>query len=169
MADLLPHTASQTVGPFFHIALADPAARFAVEPGSPGAIVVHGTLSDGAGEPIPDGLIETWQADGLFARCPTDRDGNFEIHTRKPPATATVDGLAQAPHLSVSVFSRGLLDRVVTRIYFPEEQAANDVDPTLAAVAADRRDRLVAEAEAEGRYRFDIRLQGEQESVFLAI
>jgi protocatechuate 3,4-dioxygenase, alpha subunit len=169
MADVLAHTASQTVGPFFHIALADPTARFAVEPGSPGAIVVRGALTDGAGEPIPDGLIETWQTDGLFARCPTDRDGLYEIHTRKPPSTATVDGRAQAPHLSISVFSRGLLDRVVTRLYFPDEQAANDSDPTLAAVAADRRDRLVAKAEADGRYRFDIRLQGEQESVFLAI
>ena len=89
--------------------------------------------------------------------------------TRKPPAERTVDGTPQAPHLSVTVFARGLLDRVVTRIYFPEEAAANDTDPTLAAVAADRRRLLVAEAESPGSYRFDIRLQGDNESVFLAI
>ena len=96
-------------------------------------------------------MIETWQADGLFARCATDADGRYEIFTRKPPPIATVDGTPQAPHLSVSVFARGLLDRVVTRIYFPEEEAANAADPTLAAVAADRRDLLVAAADAPGQ------------------
>jgi protocatechuate 3,4-dioxygenase, alpha subunit len=162
-------TPSQTVGPFLHIALADPALRFAVAADDPTAIHVHGTMTDGAGAAVPDGLIETWQADGLFARCPTDGDGRYEIHTRKPPATPTVDGTPQAPHLSVSVFARGLLDRVVTRIYFPEEEAANSADPTLATVATDRRHLLVADAEGPGHYRFDIRLQGDDESVFLAI
>ncbi len=158
-------TPSQTVGPFLHIALADPALRFAVAADDPGAIHVHGTLTDGAGEAVPDGLIETWQADGLFARCPTGDDGRYEIYTVKPPAEPTVDGTPQAPHLSVSVFARGLLDRVVTRIYFPEDAAANETDPTLAAVPAERRHLLVAAAEAEGHYRFDIRLQGDEESV----
>jgi protocatechuate 3,4-dioxygenase alpha subunit len=169
MANPVSLTPSQTVGPFLHIALADPAQRFAVAADAPGAIHIHGTVTDGAGDPIPDGLIETWQADGLFARCPTDGDGRYEIHTRKPPTTPTVDGTPQAPHLSVSVFARGLLDRVVTRIYFPEEEAVNAVDPTLGAVAAERRHLLVAEAEDPGHYRFDIRLQGDEESVFLAI
>jgi protocatechuate 3,4-dioxygenase alpha subunit len=165
----LVHTASQTIGPFLHIALADPDARHAVEPGSPGAIVVRGTVTDGAGDPLPDALVETWQADGLFGRCPTDAGGNYEIHTRKPPSVPTLDGTPQAPHVSVSVFARGLLDRVVTRVYFGDEAAANNADSTLAVVDADRRHRLVAEPDADGSYRFDIRLQGDDESVFFAI
>lgn len=165
----LVHTASQTVGPFLHIALADPQSRYAVEPNSPGAIVVRGTMTDGAGAPVADALVETWQIDGLFARCPTDADGTYEIHTRKPPAVATLDSTPQAPHLSVSVFARGLLDRVVTRIYFGDEADANDADPTLAGVDPDRRHCLVAEPDADGGYRFDIRLQGDHESVFFSI
>ena len=131
--DALAHTASQTVGPFLHIALGDPQARYTVEPGSPGAIVIHGTVTDGDGTPVPDALVETWQIDDLFARCPTDADGAYEIHTRKPPPVPTLDGSPQAPHLSVSVFARGLLDRVVTRIYFGDEVGAHDADPTLAS------------------------------------
>ena len=126
-------TPSQTVGPFLHLALADPALRFAVAADAPGAIHIHGTVTDGAGAAVPDALIETWQADGLFARCPTDGDGRYEIHTHRPQSTPTVDGTPQAPHLSVSVFARGLLDRVVTRIYFPEDEAVNAVDPTLSS------------------------------------
>jgi protocatechuate 3,4-dioxygenase alpha subunit len=162
-------TPSQTVGPFLHIALADPTQRFAVAEDSPGAIRVFGTVTDGAGAPIPDALVETWQADGLFTRCPTDGDGRYEIFTRKPPVAATVDGTPQAPHVSVSVFARGLLDRVVTRIYFPDEDAANSADPTLLAVPADRRHLLVAAAQEPAQYRFDIALQGDGEGVFLAI
>jgi protocatechuate 3,4-dioxygenase alpha subunit len=167
--DELLLTPSQTVGPFLHIVLAEPEARYAAAPDDADAIHVSGTVTDGEGTGIPDAVIETWQADGLFGRCATDGDGRYEIVTRKPPPIATVDGTPQAPHLSVSVFSRGLLDRVVTRVYFPEEEAANAADPTLAVVPADRRDRLIAVAEAPGRYRFDIRLQGDGESVFLAI
>ena len=170
MADApLVHTASQTVGPFLHIALADPEARFAVAPNSAGAVAVRGTITDGAGVPIADAIVETWQIDELFARCCTDDDGGYEIHTRKPPPVATLDGTPQAPHLSMSVFARGLLDRVVTRIYFGDEADANDADPTLAVVAADRRHRLVADPDAERSYRFDIRLQGDDESVFFTI
>jgi protocatechuate 3,4-dioxygenase alpha subunit len=162
-------TPSQTVGPFLHLALADPALRFGVAPDSTGAIHIRGTVTDGAGNPVPDAVVETWQADGVFTRCPTDGDGAFEVVTRKPPGEPTVDGTAQAPHLSVTVFARGLLDRVVTRIYFPEEEVANGADPTLAAVEPARRSRLVAAGDGDGRYRFDIRLQGDDESVFLAI
>jgi protocatechuate 3,4-dioxygenase alpha subunit len=130
MADTPPgHTASQTVGPFLHIALADPAARFAVADGADGAIVVRGRLTDGNGDPIPDGLIETWQVDGRFARSATDGDGVWEIHTTKPPPAPTRDGTAQAPHLVMSVFARGLLDRVVTRVYFGDEEDTNATDP----------------------------------------
>jgi protocatechuate 3,4-dioxygenase, alpha subunit len=170
MADLRPgHTASQTVGPFLHIALADPEARFAVPAGSHGAIVVRGRLTDGNGDPIPDGLIETWQVDGRFARSATDDDGAWEIHTTKPPSAPTRDGTPQAPHLVLSVFARGLLDRVVTRLYFGDEDAANATDPTLGVVDEARRHLLVAAPDGDGSYRFDIRLQGEDESVFFAI
>ena len=165
----LPLTPSQTVGPFLHIVLADPDARYAVAADDPEAITVHGAVTDGKGDGIPDAVIETGQADALFGRCSTDGEGSYEVVTRKPPPIDTVDGTPQAPHLSVSVFARGLLDRVVTRIYFPEEEAANAADPTLLAVPADRRARLVAVADAPDSYRFDIRLQGEGESVFLVI
>ena len=159
-------TPSQTVGPFLHIALADPALRFAVASDAPDAIHITGRLTDGGGAPIPDGLIETWQADGLFARCPTDGDGHYEVFTRKPPAVPTVDGTPQAPHVSVSVFSRGLLDRVITRVYFGDEEAANAADPTLAVIDPSRRHLLIAVPEDDHAYRFDIHLQGDDESVF---
>ncbi len=137
--------------------------------GADGAIVVRGRLTDGNGDPIPDGLIETWQIDGRFARSATDVDGSWEIHTTKPPPAPTRDGTPQAPHLVMSVFARGLLDRVVTRVYFGDEEAANATDPTLAVVDPDRRRLLVATPEGDGSYRFDIRLQGDDESVFFAI
>ena len=126
-------------------------------------------MVDGNGDPVPDAVVETWQIDGRFTRCATAADGGWEVRTVKPPPVATRDGTPQAPHLVVSVFARGLLDRVVTRLYFGDEAAANDSDPTLAVVDADRRHRLVAQATAPGEYRFDIRLQGADESVFFAI
>ena len=162
-------TPSQTVGPFLHLALADPDARYAAGAGEPGAVTISGAVRDGNGDPVPDAVIETWQIDGRFARCPTDADGGWEVRTVKPPSVPTRDGTAQAPHLVVSVFARGLLDRVVTRLYFADEGAANAADPTLAVVGADRRDLLVADVVEPGRYRFDIRLQGDDESVFFAI
>lgn len=162
-------TPSQTVGPFLHLALADPAARYAVAADVPGAITITGTVVDGNGDAVPDAVIETWQVDGRFTRCPTGPDGKWDVRTVKPPAVPTRDGTPQAPHLVVSVFARGLLDRVVTRLYFGDEAAANATDPTLAVVDPDRRHRLVAEPAAPGGYRFDIRLQGDDESVFFTI
>lgn len=162
-------TPSQTVGPFLHIALAEAQARFAVADGTPGVFAVRGRVTDGNGDPVPDALIETWQIDGHFGRCPTGPDGEWEIRTVKPPAIPARDGTQQAPHLVVSVFARGLLDRVVTRIYFADETEANDADPTLAAIDARRRALLVAVGSAADGYRFDIRLQGHDESVFFEI
>jgi protocatechuate 3,4-dioxygenase alpha subunit len=159
-------TPAQTVGPFLHLVLADPSARAALAEDAPGRVTVAGRLFDGAGAPVPDGLIETWQVDGCFTRCATDGDGNWIVYTRKPPPSRTRDGTMQAPHLLVSVFARGLLDRVVTRLYFGDEQDANETDPVLTAVEPTRRPLLVAAgSEAEG-YRLDIRLQGKDESVF---
>jgi protocatechuate 3,4-dioxygenase alpha subunit len=169
MAERPGLTPSQTVGPFLHLALADPAARHAVGADEPGAITVAGAVVDGNGDPVPDAVVETWQIDGWFTRCATAAEGVWEIRTSKPPPVATRDGTPQAPHLVVSVFARGLLDRVVTRLYFGDEAAANAADPTLAVIDADRRHLLVAESTAPGEYRFDIRLQGADESVFFAI
>jgi protocatechuate 3,4-dioxygenase alpha subunit len=164
MAESLGLTPAQTVGPFLHIALAEPAV---VPEGTPGAFEVSGRVLDGEGAAIGDALVETWQIDGHFGRCATDADGHWAIRTVKPPSVTTRDGTPQAPHLVVSVFARGLLDRVVTRIYFGDEDEANASDPTLAA-AGDRRDRLIADGDSARGYRLDIHLQGDDESVFFA-
>jgi len=187
-------TPSQTVGPFLAIGLPWPDGPFVVPEGTPGAISIGGLVLDGAGAPVPDALVETWQAapDGSFAhpddprgpgpgaagfrgfgRCPTDRDGRYQIITLRPGALPSGDGGTQAPHVDVSVFARGLLDRVVTRIYFPDEAAANAADPVLAAITADdRRATLIAAAvpgSGPGAFRFDIRLQGGRETVFFDV
>jgi protocatechuate 3,4-dioxygenase alpha subunit len=197
----LPLTPSQTIGPFLAIGLPWPDGPFVVPEGTPGAITVSGVVLDGAGEPVPDALIETWQAapDGSFAhpddprgpgaawrpgagagsgfrgfgRCPTDAGGRYRIITLRPGALPGPGGRTEAPHIDVSVFARGLLDRVVTRIYFPDETAANAADPVLAGITAgDRRATLIAVAEpgaGPGTFRFDIRLQGGRETVFLDV
>ena len=185
-------TPSQTVGPYFSMRLPWPDGPFVVPEGTPGAITVVGRLYDGAGNIIPDGLIETWQAgpDGRFAhpddprgatpggyqsfrgfgRCPTAPDGSYRIVTLKPGPLPASDGNIEAPHLDVSVFARGLLDRVVTRMYFPDEPAANAADPVLCSIGTPkRRATLVAVPEPEGQLRFDIFLQGERETVFFDV
>jgi protocatechuate 3,4-dioxygenase alpha subunit len=185
-------TPSQTVGPFLGMGLPWPDGPYVVAEGTPGAIIIGGTLTDGAGDPIPDGLIETWQADPAgrfghpddprgapaggtgfraFGRCATGPDGGYHIITLRPGALPSPDGGTEAPHLDVSVLARGLLDRVVTRIYFSDEAAANAADPVLGSVDPERRDTLIAVAEpgTEGRYRFDIRLQGQGETVFFDV
>jgi protocatechuate 3,4-dioxygenase, alpha subunit len=181
-------TPSQTVGPYFAIGLPWPAGPHVVPAGTPGAITISGMVYDGAGEPVPDHLLETWQADpegrfadacghggpsqleGFrgFARCGTeDGDGSFEILTVKPGSVPGPDGALQAPHLAVSVFARGMLHRCVTRIYFADEPMANRADPVLNRVPADRVATLLAQPDGDG-YRFDIRLQGPGETVFFA-
>jgi protocatechuate 3,4-dioxygenase alpha subunit len=162
-------TPSQTVGPFFGFALPWAGGEYVVPEVVAGAVWVRGTVFDGEGRPVTDALVETWQVGagetgGGFGRCPTDAQGRYAIHTVKPEG---VDG--QAPHIAVSVFARGLLDRVVTRIYFADEAGANAADPVLSAIAdTDARATLVAEPSADG-YRFDIRLQGDRETVFFAL
>ena len=149
-------TPSQTVGPFFAIGLPYDDGPFAVAPETPDAIVVTGTVYDGEGEPVPDALIETWQTEPreLFARATCEpRAGTYAIVTLRPAGAA--------PWIDVSVFARGLLHRVVTRIHF----AADDVIDT---VPAGRRDTLVAQPTDDG-FRFDIRLQGPGETVFFDV
>ena len=129
--------------------------------------MIGGVVVDGAGAPVPDAMIETWQCRRAASRrCATDADGRWDdAHDHDPPGVATRDGTTQAPAPRVSVFARGLLDRVVTRVYFGDERAAaNAADPTLstlgsrpppAAPASPR-----APAPATGRYRLDIRPPG---------
>jgi protocatechuate 3,4-dioxygenase alpha subunit len=187
MGDVDGLTSSQTVGPFFHLALDWPTGAEVVAEGTPGAMWIRGTVRDGAGDPVPDALIETWQpdADGRFdhpdapddarhsgfcgfGRCPTDADGRWAVRTVKPGRVALADGRLQAPYIAVSVFARGLLDRVVTRIYFGDEEEANAADPLLSALAPALQETLVAVPVDDG-YRFDVHLQGEHETVFVAV
>ena len=179
-------TPSQTVGPFLAIALPWDDGEWVVPDGTPGAVRIGGVLYDGEGVPIPDGLVETWQADAAgrfvhpddprgrtdptpegfrgFGRSATDGEGRWSVYTVVPGALPTPGGATEAPHLDISVFARGLLDRVVTRLYFPD-QPGNDADPVLALVEPARRPTLIADRE-DGGLRFDIHLQGEHETVF---
>jgi protocatechuate 3,4-dioxygenase alpha subunit len=170
-------TPSQTVGPFFSFGLcADSSSSELVPPGSEGAIEIVGRVLDGAGEGVPDALVETWQADadGAFrgefgwGRSGTTESGEYRLVTVKPGPVAAGDGILQAPHVSMLVFARGLLKPVYTRMYFPDEQAANAGDPVLSALEEPGRDALVAEREG-GRLRFDVRLQGERQTPFFAL
>jgi protocatechuate 3,4-dioxygenase alpha subunit len=188
-------TPSQTVGPFLAIGLPWPDGPYVVPAGTAGVIVIAGRVLDGAGQPVPDALVETWQADpdsgfdhpddprgaaapatkGFrgFGRCPTDDRGRYRIVTVRPGPLPCPDGGTEAPHLDVSVFARGMLDRVVTRIYLPDEADANAADPVLASIAdPQRRATLVAVPEPgsrPGELSFDVRLQGEQETVFFDV
>lgn len=181
-------TPSQTVGPYFAIGLPWPDGPHAVTPGTPGALTIAGTVYDGAGEPVPDHLIEIWQADPAgrfadlhghggpaangfrgFARYGVEGgDGTYEIVTVKPGRVPEAGGRLQAPHIAVSLFARGMLHRVVTRIYFADEVEANAEDPILARVPPQRRATLLAEP-TDGGYRFDIRIQGTDETVFFDV
>jgi protocatechuate 3,4-dioxygenase alpha subunit len=156
----LPLTPSQTVGPFFRIGLSTTIGSHVAGEGMPGAVRISGQVFDGAGEPVPDAMIETWQSEGA-GRCATDEEGHFAIVTTKP---ARGNGEV-APHLDVSVFARGLLRRLVTRVYCPDETEANDTDPVLQSLSPAERATLVAVRE-DGGLRFDIHLQGTRETVF---
>ncbi len=153
-------TPSQTIGPFFHLTLGSAGPARMVGEDHPGATVLSGRVLDGAGDGVNDALVELWDGDH-FARCHSESDGGFSFVVAKP---ATVDN---AQYFAVSVFARGLLGRLVTRCYFPD-QAANATDPVLAAVAPDRRATLIAASSSDG-LRFDICLQGERETVFFAL
>lgn len=155
-------TPSQTVGPFFGFSL--PFAGDADAAGGEG-VRIEGQLLDGAGEPVPDGLVEAWSGD-QFARCRTDSEGAFHFTLTKPSADVRVP--TDAPHLEVTVFSRGLLRHLATRIYFPDEEAANAADRILSQVEPDRRTTLIARADGPV-LRFDIRLQGDHETVFFGV
>jgi protocatechuate 3,4-dioxygenase, alpha subunit len=173
-----PVTPSQTVGPFFGVGLPYEGGENVVPAGTPGAIRVEGQVLDGHGDPVPDALIEIWQPDahgcyrgrngGGFGRRRTDLEGAFTFVTLKPGPTKAPDGRTQAPHLNVTVFARGLLRQLVTRMYFPDEVSANAADPVLNIVEPARRATLIAQADGNLLH-FDIRLQGDRETVFFVI
>lgn len=160
--DVTVPTPSQTVGPFFGFALPFTADTDASAPGSVGTVRIEGQVFDGAGDVGSDALIEVWQGD-QFARCRTDSEGAFHFNMHKPAAAA-----GDAPFLNVSVFARGLLRHLATRMYFPDEEASNATDRVLERVDAGRRHTLIAHA-GGAALRFDIRLQGESETVFFAL
>lgn len=155
-------TPSQTVGPFFGFALPFESDADAMAPGSPDALRIEGQVLDGAGEPVPDAMIEAW-SDGQFARCRTDPEGAYHLTMRKPGAER-----GHAPALNVFVFARGLLRQVATRIYFPDEKDANRDDLALQVVDPARRQTLIAQ-DAGASLRFDVNLQGDHETVFFEI
>jgi protocatechuate 3,4-dioxygenase alpha subunit len=157
----LPTTPSQTVGPFYAIGLCRRPENELADPSDPASLRVTGQLLDGDGRPVEDGMIEVWDPVWRrWGRSGTDARGGFSFVLAKPPS----DG-AQAPRLEVYVFARGLLRHQRTRLYFPDEVDANAGDPLLAALDDERRGTLVADAQ-DGALRFDIHLQGGQETVF---
>ncbi len=183
-------TGSQTVGPFLHIGLADLYSDKLVTQAQSDAIVISGRMLDGDGNAVPDGMVEIWQADagGIypdpqdgrsvtagfrgFGRVATDKDGRFAFTTIKPGSVPGPGGKPQAPHIMVSVFMRGLIKRLATRIYFPGE-AANDSDPVLQLVPQERRATLIARAVDARRFEWDVVIQagphGRAETVFFDV
>ena len=179
MTEALDVTPSQTSGPYLSIGLLRQLVPTAlVDPGDPRAIRIRGRLLDGAGDGVPDGMIEIWQASSAgayggddfpgFGRSGTEDDGRFEIVTVKPGRVPWPERGMQAPHIEVVVFARGLLKHVVTRLYFPDEAEANAADPVLSRLRPEQRDTLVAVAE-DGGLRFDICLQGPAHTTFFAV
>ena len=181
-----PQTPGQTVGPFFAFGLEYDGDSALVPPGSPGAIRLHGRVLDGAGEPVPDALLELWQADadGLvvqrsgslrrdgytftgWGRAATDRTGTYSFTTLAPGVTRPGSTQHGDPaFFAITVFARGLLDRLFTRAYLPGAADRPAADPLLAGLLPDRRATLITTREDRGLL-FDIRLQGEGETVFL--
>ena len=188
-------TASQTIGPFFRDALERPAwSDLTREDAGGEAVRIEGVVLEGGGAPVPDALLEIWQADEHgryahpddvgaihdgrlfrgFGRACTDPEGYYWFRTVVPAViSASGSGPPQAPHINVSIFARGLLKRLVTRIYFADHAAENERDPLLASIADDavRSSMIAARTEHPGGlpvYRFDIVLQGAGETAFLA-
>ena len=194
MADKLIPTPSQTVGPFFHLGMARPGWNDLTADNPAGErIAIEGRVIDGDGAPVPDAVIELWQANAAgryrhpddpqtdkpldprfrgFGRVATDGEGHFRIATIKPGPVPGRGNALQAPHINLAVFARGLLRHLYTRIYFAEEPA-NAGDPLLSSIEDEATRRTLLARRAEGGdpnlYRFDIVLQGKNETVFLDI
>lgn len=174
-------TSGQTIGPFFGYALPYQGGGDLVPAHHPNAVRLSGTVYDGAGTPVPDSLVELWQADAAgaipqargslsrdgytftgFGRSATDRDGGYSFTTLEPGPTT---GSAASAFFSVIVFARGLTDKLHTRIYLPD--ADTEKDPLLSSLPVERRTTLIAHRQADGSLHHDIHLQGEEETVFL--
>jgi protocatechuate 3,4-dioxygenase alpha subunit len=186
-------TPSQTVGPFFGPALVSSGAARLTDDRTRGErIVIEGRVLDGDGAPVPDAMIEIWQANAEgrydhpedkqekvldsnfhgFGRAGTDSSGEYRFDTIKPGAVAGDLEVPQAPHINLCIFARGLLHHLMTRVYFPEESAANAADLILNLVEPKRRATLIARDAGKSRpriLRFDIVLQGENETVFFDV
>ena len=187
----LQTTSSQTVGPYLHIGLTWLVTDNLVAPGVEGEpITIEGRVTDGDGKPVNDALVEIWQANRHgryahpedtgtaplepaftgFGRLPTDADGRFRFTTVKPGRVPAPGGGLQAPHINVTVFMRGMLAHLVTRIYFPGDPANAD-DAVLQAVAPERRPTLIAKplGGSAGAFEWNVRLQGEGETQFFDV
>ena len=174
----MPTTPSQTVGPFFSIELPYGDGPYVVPEGTADAVWLRGRVLDGDGAPVPDALVESWQADPGgrfggdfrgFGRSGTDDEGRWAILSLKPGAVpGGSDATTQAPHVDLAVFARGLLHQVVTRLYFADEGQANAADPVLAGLDEQARATLVAQPADDG-YELDIHLQGPHETTFFAV
>jgi protocatechuate 3,4-dioxygenase alpha subunit len=183
-------TPSSTVGPYLAIGLTWPDGVWAADEGTDGGVWIRGRVFDGAGDVVPDAMIETWQADpdggfpspedprgssaypGFrgYARASTVHPpGEFGIFTLKPGRVPDGEGGQQAPHVDVSLFARGLLDRVVSRIYFADEADANAEDVVLRSLPSDEARQTLIATPSEDGYRIDFYLQGDRETVFFAV
>lgn len=184
-------SASQTAGPYWHLIdfpeWADTTRHFGDAPPPGERITLTGRITDGAGNPVGDAMVEIWHADPEgrypdpdgrpgafqgFGRCATRPDGSFRFVTLKP-GPVPLGGqeranAVQAPHVALTVFARGLLSHLSTRLYFAGE-TLNDGDPVLNAVAPARRGTLIAQATSPGVWTLDLRLQGEGETVWMAV
>lgn len=158
MAELTPF---QTVGPYWSIGLCVGLHQDVAD----NAIVIRGRLIDGAGQPIPDGVLEWWHPSlATLLRATTEDEGRFAVHTIKPRAAAGQG----APHLAVRVLARGILTQYVTRVYFEDEPATAE-DPVLKLIPDARRHTLIAARESASEYRFDVIVQGDHETVFFDV
>ena len=182
-------TPSATVGPYLAIGLSWEDGPYVVAPDTPGAVWLRGTVFDGNRDVVPDALVETWQADpegrfdhpddprgaraapGFrgFGRAHTVDGGEYAICTLKPGRLPDGDGGLQAPHVDVSLFARGILDRVVTRIYFADEAEANAEDAVLWSLPDDAARQTLIATPTEDGYRLDLHLQGDRETVFFSV
>ena len=176
-------SSSQTVGPYFRIGLEYLIDRMAeITPGSESPVEIRGKVLDRDGAPVPDAMLEFWNAGGemaappepqghgipdRFRRVRTASDGSFTVTIARPVAGRLEDGSSQAPHATVLVFARGLQRHLITRVYL-EDEAANDTDPVLLSVPDDRRGTLTARHDSAGIYWWNVILQGAEETVFFA-
>lgn len=179
----LAPTPGQTIGPFYGYALPFEKDNELVNQAKANSVRLHGVITDGKGEVIPDSLLEIWQADENgnvvsrdgslvrdgytftgWGRTAVDNVGHYTFTTVNPGATEE----GKAPFIMLTVFARGLLNRLFTRIYLPEDTAALANDPLLSSLTEEQRKTLIATREEDGSLRFDIRLQGENETVFLS-